>query len=59
MTVAFKVLGVTLASIDVDLGDLLGDEHPDPSPLAVRHRPPVVNTLAKAMSNGWVKRMMA
>lgn len=59
MTVAFKVLGFTLASIDVDLGDLAGGEHRGPSPLAVQHRPPVVNTLVKAMSNGWVKRMMA
>lgn len=59
MTVAFKVLGFTLASIDVDLGDLAGEPAGTSSPLDAQHRPPVVNTFVKAMSNGWVKRMMA
>lgn len=59
MTVAFKVLGYTVASIDVDLAGLLGADTPSPAPLAVQHRPPVVNTLVKAMSSSWVKRMMA
>lgn len=57
MTVAFKVLGFTLASIDVDLGDLLSE--PAGASPRIGEPPAVLNTFVKRMSNGWVRRMIA
>jgi hypothetical protein len=58
--IELQVFGFTVASVKVDLGDIFGDHHTptQSAPLRVQHRPPVVNTLVKAMSDFWVKRMM-
>lgn len=57
--IELQVLGFTVASVKVDLAGILGDHQPTPAAaLRVQHRPPVVNTLVKAMSDFWVKRMM-
>lgn len=56
--IELQVLGFTVASIKVDLAGILGDQPAQSAPMRVQHRPPVVNTLVKAMSDFWVKRMM-
>jgi hypothetical protein len=55
--IELQVFGVTVASVKVDLAGILGDHAPAPA-LRVQHRPPVVNTLVKAMSDFWVGKMM-
>lgn len=56
--IELQVLGFTVASIKVDLAGILGDHQPAQTPGRVQHRPPVVNTLVKAMSDFWVGKMM-
>lgn len=56
MTIRFNVLGYTLASIDVDLADLLGDQ--PARALVLDPRPPLVEAVVKGVSGWWVGRMM-
>jgi hypothetical protein len=59
MTISFNLLGYTFASIDVDLGAPLGKPPTALMVASAQHRPPIVNTMVKGMSDWWVGRMMA